>query len=147
MAKNNLIIASDHAGFELKNKLIKYLEQQDIKITDIGCYSEDSCDYPLIAKNAALEVLNKRAEKAILVCGTGIGMAIMANRYKGIRAAVVSDTCSAKMSRSHNDANILCIGARILGFELAKDIVEIWLRTEFLGDRHTKRVIMMDDEV
>ena len=147
MAKNNLIIASDHAGFELKNKLIKYLEQQDIKITDIGCYSEDSCDYPLIAKNAALEVLNKRAEKAILVCGTGVGMAIMANRYKGIRAAVVSDTCSAKMSRSHNDANILCIGARILGFELAKDIVEIWLRTEFLGDRHTKRVIMMDDEV
>lgn len=147
MAERKIIIASDHAGYKLKNELIKHYETQGIELTDIGCYSEDSCDYPIIAKNAAQEILNKKARKAILVCGTGIGMAMMANRYKGIRAAVVSDTCSAKMSRSHNDANILCIGARILGFELAKDIVEIWLNTEFQGNRHTKRVIMMDEEV
>lgn len=147
MTEKRVIIASDHAGYELKNKLIKYFETQDIKLIDIGCYTEDSCDYPIIAKNAVQEILKGNAEKAILVCGTGIGMAIMANRYKGIRAAVVSDTCSSKMSRSHNDSNVLCIGARILGLELAKDIVDIWLKTKFLGDRHSKRVSMMDEEV
>lgn len=147
MVEKNLIIASDHAGYDLKNELIKYLNTQGYKTKDIGCFNKDSCDYPIIAKNAAQAILNNEAPKAILVCGTGIGMAIMANRYKGIRAAVVSDTCSAKMSRSHNDANILCIGARILGLELAKDIVETWLKTEFLGNRHTKRVTMMDENV
>lgn len=140
-----IIIGSDHAGFQLKNKLIKHLEAKGYEIKDSGTYSTDSCDYPVIAKQTAHEIADGNYEKGILVCGTGIGMCIAANKVKGIRAAVVSDTCSAKMSRLHNDANILCLGERIVGEELAKDIVDVWLSTEFLGERHARRVAMFEN--
>lgn len=142
--QKDIIIGCDHAGFDLKNKIIAYLSTKGFEITDAGTHKKESCDYPVIAKEVAEKIANKEYKRAILVCGTGIGMAIMANRINGIRAAVVSDTCSAKMSRSHNDANILCIGERIVGEELAKDIVELWLNTNFLGDRHTRRVEMFE---
>lgn len=139
-----LIIGSDHAGFNLKNKIIQYLEEKGISADDAGTYNTNSCDYPLIAKDVCSRISQGDYKKGILVCGTGIGMSIAANKVKGIRAAVVSDTCSAKMSRLHNDSNVLCLGERIVGEELAKDIVEIWLSTEFLGERHARRVEMFE---
>ncbi len=139
-----IIIGCDHAGLNLKNKLINFLENNNTEVDDAGTYTKDSCDYPLIAHEVAQKVASGEYKKGILICGTGIGMSIAANKIKGIRAAVVSDTCSAKMSRLHNDANILCLGERIVGEELAKDIAEIWLKTEFLGERHARRVNMIE---
>ncbi|MBS6553586.1 MAG: ribose 5-phosphate isomerase B [Clostridium sp.] len=141
-----IIIGSDHAGFILKNKLAAYLQQSGFDVDDAGTYTTESCDYPVIAKEVAQNIKEGKYEKGILVCGTGIGMSIAANKVKGIRAAVVSDTCSAKMSRLHNDANILCLGERIVGEELAKDIAEIWLKTPFLGERHLRRVEMFEQD-
>lgn len=139
-----LIIGSDHAGYLLKNKLYNYLKEQGFEVYDAGTHSEDSCDYPVIAKEVADKVANLDYDLGILICGTGVGMSIAANKVKGIRAAVVSDTCSAKLSRQHNNANILCIGSRILGESLAKDIVDIWISTDFLGERHQRRVSMLE---
>lgn len=139
-----LIIGSDHAGFTLKNSLFNYLKEQGYDANDAGTYSEESCDYPAIAKDVANKIANGDYDIGILVCGTGIGMSIAANKVKGIRAAVVSDTCSAKLSRQHNNANILCIGSRIVGESLAKDIVDIWLNTDFAGERHQRRVSMIE---
>ena len=141
-----IIIGSDHAGFILKNKLAASLQQSGFDVDDAGTYTTESCDYPVIAKEVAQNIKEGKYEKGILVCGTGIGMSIAANKVKGIRAAVVSDTCSAKMSRLHNDANILCLGERIVGEELAKDIAEIWLKTPFLGERHSRRVEMFEQD-
>lgn len=139
-----IIIGSDHAGFTLKNSLFNYLREQGFDISDAGTHSEDSCDYPIIAKDVANKIVNGDYDMGILVCGTGIGMSIAANKVKGVRAAVVSDTCSAKLSRQHNNANILCIGSRIVGESLAKDIVDIWLFTDFAGERHQRRVSMIE---
>ena len=139
-----IIFGSDHAGYDLKNVLIEFVKDLGFQIEDIGNFNYESCDYPIIANTVAKKVLEHDC-LGILVCGTGTGMAIAANRHKGIRAAVLSDTCSARMSRSHNDANILCLGARIIGNELAKDIVKIWLSVDFLGGRHQARVDMLDD--
>ena len=122
-----IIIGSDHAGFILKNKLAAYLQQAGFDVDDAGTYTTESCDYPIIAKEVAQNIKEGKYEK-------------------GIRAAVVSDTCSAKMSRLHNDANILCLGERIVGEELAKDIAEIWLKTPFLGERHSRRVEMFEQD-
>ena len=140
-----IIIGSDHAGFNLKNKLISYIQAKGIEVYDAGTYNTESCDYPIIAKNVANKIAQKEYERGILICGTGIGMSMAANKVKGIRAAVVSDTCSAKMSRLHNNSNILCLGERIVGEELAKDITDIWLTTEFLGERHQRRINMIED--
>lgn len=140
-----IIIGSDHAGFCLKNKIIKHLEQSGYSVEDAGTYSLESCDYPVIAQDVANNIKENKYEKGILVCGTGIGMCIVANKIKTIRAAVVSDTCSAKMSRLHNNSNILCLGERIVGEELAKDIVDLWLKTPFLGERHARRVEMFEE--
>ena len=139
-----IIIGCDHAGLNLKNKIKQYLELKNIEVFDAGTYTAESCDYPLIAKSVAQKVAENIYEKGILVCGTGIGMSITANKVKGIRAAVVSDTCSAKMSRLHNNSNILCLGERIVGEELAKDIVDIWINSKFLGERHAKRIEMIE---
>ena len=139
-----IVIGSDHAGYRLKTKISEYLTNKGYDLYDAGTYNTDSCDYPLIAKKVANKVGSAEYEKGILICGTGIGMSIAANKIKGIRAAVVSDTCSAKMSRLHNNSNILCLGERIVGEELAKDIVDIWLMSEFLGDRHAKRIEMIE---
>ena len=138
-----IILGSDHGGYNLKNIIIAHLEQQGIEVEDLGCYSEDSCDYPVIAKAVAEKVL-LAGSRGILICGTGIGMSISANKFKGIRASLCSDTYSARMTRKHNDSNILCLGERVIGENLALDIVDIWLNTPFEGGRHQRRIDMIE---
>ena len=137
-----IVIASDHGGFNLKNNIIIYLKDKNIDIEDYGCFDTDSCDYPVYAQKVVQAIIdeNNNIEKGILVCGTGIGMSIAANRYKGIRAAHCTDTFSARMSRKHNDSNILCLGERITGLGLALDIVDVWLDSGFDGGRHKNRL-------
>ena len=137
-----IIIGSDHGGYNLKCDVIRHLETLNYEILDVGCYSAESCDYPPIAKEVAQKVLNENA-KGILICGTGIGMSITANRFNGIRASHCTDTFTARMTRMHNDSNILCLGERITGSGLAIDIVDIWLKTDFEGGRHQKRIDMI----
>ena len=131
-----IAIGADHAGFLAKEKLKKHLKV----LKDFGTQSEESCDYPLIAKAVAQEVAEGKSEKGILICGSGIGMCIVANKVKGIRAAVCNDVNTAKLSRSHNDANVLCIGARIVTSEEIEKIVDTFLSTPFEGNRHQIRV-------
>lgn len=140
MKKENLIIGSDHGGFYLKNKLIEYLKGLGHSIEDYGCYDDSASDYPDIAFNVAEKIASNDSLKGILVCGTGQGMAIAANKVKGIRAACCSDTYCAKMVVEHNDANILTMGERVIDFETAKEIVDIWLGLSFKGDRHERRI-------
>ncbi|MCD7779505.1 MAG: ribose 5-phosphate isomerase B [Candidatus Gastranaerophilales bacterium] len=145
MKKERIIIGSDHAGYKLKEKIKKFLSEEGYDIYDTGIYSEEPADYPLIAKETAVKVANSQFDKGILICGTGIGMCIAANKIKGIRAVVCSDTTSAKLSRLHNNANILCFGERIIGSYLAQDICKIWLETDFEGGRHIKRINLIED--
>ncbi len=142
-----IVIGCDHAGFILKNKIIEFLKEKNYIVEDIGCYNTDSTDYPLIAQQLCKKITSKEYEKGILICGTGIGMSIAANKVKGIRAVVCSDTTSAKFSRQHNNTNVLCFGQRIIGEYLAKDICEIWLDTEFQKERHLKRILMIEDSI
>ena len=135
----SIIIGSDHGGFNLKKEIINFLGKQNYQIIDVGCFSQESCDYPLIAKDVAKKVLETRY-RGILICGTGIGVSIAANRFEGIRASHCTDTFTARMTRMHNDSNILCLGERITGKGLAIDIVDIWLKTEFEGGRHKNRI-------
>lgn len=137
-----IIIGSDHGGFNLKTNIVKHLENNGVEIVDLGCYFPESCDYPVIAQSVAKEVLATGA-RGILVCGTGIGVSIAANRFEGIRASHCTDTYTARMTRMHNDSNILCLGERITGVGLALDIVDIWLNTPFEGGRHQKRIDMI----
>lgn len=139
---SKIIIGSDHGGFKLKQEIIEHIKNKGLEVYDAGCYEEESCDYPLIAKEVANQVLKEKA-RGILVCGTGIGMSITANRFDGIRASLCSDTFSARMTRMHNDSNILCLGQRVVGVGLALDIVDIWLETEFEGGRHERRIKMI----
>lgn len=138
-----IVLGSDHGGFRLKNEIIKHLKDSGYKVADAGCYTEESCDYPVIAKEVCRAVLTEGV-RGILVCGTGIGMSITANRFEGIRASHCTDTYTARMTRAHNDSNILCLGERVTGVGLALDIVDIWLKTEFEGGRHQKRIDMID---
>ena len=138
----SIIIGSDHGGFNLKKEIINFLGKQNYQIIDVGCFSQESCDYPLIAKDVAKKVLETRY-RGILICGTGIGVSIAANRFEGIRASHCTDTFTARMTRMHNDSNILCLGERITGVGLALDIVDMWLNTEFEGGRHQKRIDMI----
>ena len=140
-----IILGSDHGGFVLKNIIKVHLEEKGYEIEDVGCYSEDSCDYPVIAKELSKKVL-LTGSRGILVCGTGIGMSISANRFKGIRASHCTDTFTARMTRMHNDSNVLCLGERITGAGLALDIVDIWLNTNFEGGRHKRRIDMLELE-
>jgi ribose 5-phosphate isomerase B len=135
-----IAIGSDHGGFDLKKKLIGYLEQKNIEYKDFGTYSCDSCDYPDIALEVAKQVAQNKFEKGILICGTGIGMSIAANKVKGIRAALCHDVYSAKMCRRHNDANILACGARVIGEGLFLEIVDAFFNTDFEGGRHKIRI-------
>lgn len=137
-----IIIGSDHGGYNLKNEIIKHLTQKGLEVDDRGCYTSDSCDYPIIAKDVAQEVLKTNC-RGILICGTGIGVSITANRIDGIRASHCTDTFTARMTRMHNNSNILCLGERITGVGLALDIVDIWLSTDFEGGRHQKRIDMI----
>ena len=140
-----IAIGSDHAGLELKGEVIKYLEEKNIAYEDVGTYTKDSCNYPEFAEKVARAVQSGKAEKGILVCGTGLGMSYAANKVKGIRAACLSDCASARLARQHNDANVVCFGQNIVGKALALDIVEIFLNTAFEGGRHEKRIAMIDE--
>ena len=135
-----IAIGCDHGGFELKNEIIKFLESENYEVKDFGTYSTDSCDYPDVALPVAEAVAAKEYEFGILVCGTGIGIGISANKVPGVRAALCSDTFSAHATREHNDANILTMGERVVGKGLAIDIVKAFLGAEFEGDRHTRRL-------
>ena len=135
-----LVLASDHGGFELKEEIKKYLDDKGYEYEDLGTHSTESVDYPQYGRAAGEAVASGKFEKGILCCGTGIGISLAANKVKGIRCAVVSDTFSAKMSRAHNDANMLSLGGRVVGAGLALEIVETWLTTEFEGGRHQRRV-------
>ena len=137
-----IIIGSDHGGYNLKNNIVEYLKNNGYEVEDFGCYTTESCDYPIIAKSVAQKVV-ETGVRGILVCGTGIGVSIVANRFGGIRASHCTDTFTARMTRMHNDSNILCLGERITGVGLALDIVDIWLKTEFEGGRHQKRIDMI----
>ena len=139
-----IALASDHGGFELKEKIYKYLLAKECEVVDFGTNSNESCDYPVFAKKVCNAILNNDFDRGILICGTGIGMSIMANRFKGIRAACLSDAYSAQMTRKHNDSNVLCFGARVINESLAKEIVNIWLETEYEAGRHQKRIDMFD---
>jgi ribose 5-phosphate isomerase B len=139
----NIVIASDHAGFDLKKKIKTFLENEYV-IDDMGCHSTDSVDYPDYAKAVALNVAKNKFDFGILICGTGIGMSIAANRYKKVRAALCHSVEAAVATRSHNDANILCLGARTMDGEKINDIVKAFLTTAFEGGRHLKRVDKID---
>lgn len=135
-----IALGSDHAGFPLKEEIKQYLESKGIEYKDYGCYSPERYDYPVAAKKACDGVIAGECDKAILCCGTGIGISMAANKVKGIRAACCSDYFSAKYTRAHNDANCLCMGARVVGVGLALELVEVFLNTEFEGGRHQDRV-------
>ena len=135
-----IALGADHGGFCLKEAIIEYLEKNNIEYKDYGFYSESSVDYPIYAKKAADSVTSGEAEKGILCCGTGIGISIAANKVKGIRAAVVTNEFCAEMTRRHNDANILCMGGRVISPEKAVKLTEIFLNTEFEGGRHERRI-------
>ncbi len=139
-----IYIGADSAGFRLKEEIIAHLKNRNYEVVDCGCDSEESCHYPVFAaavcKNVQAEL---DTSYGILICGTGIGMSMCANKHKEIRAALCSDTYSAKMTRRHNNANVLCIGARVIGSCLALDIVDEFLKNDFEGGRHATRVEMM----
>lgn len=135
-----LAIGCDHAALEMKQAVIKYLEEKKIEYTDFGVTESGAADYPVIAKDVAQAVSVGRCEYGILICGTGVGMSIAANKIKGIRAALCGECYTARLTRLHNDANILCMGARVIGPGLALDIVETFLGTSFEGGRHARRI-------
>lgn len=143
----NVAIACDQAGFELKKEILKFLIKNEINSIDLGTHNTDSVHYPDYAHLLCEAIANKQADGGILICGTGIGMSMAANKHKGIRAACCSDTYSAKLTRLHNDANVLCLGGRVVGYGLAIDIVELFLATGYEGGRHDIRVgLIMDCE-
>ncbi len=140
-----IAIGADHGGFDLKEQVKKHLDERNIEYKDFGTFSGEAVDYPVIAKAVGKAVAKGEAECGILVCGTGIGMSIAANKVKGIRAACCSDTFSARFTKMHNNTNVLCFGGRVLGVGLALDIVDAYLDAEFEGGRHEKRVNMIMD--
>lgn len=135
-----IVIAADHGGFELKDSMVEYIKSLGNEVMDLGTNSADSVDYPDYAKKVCEEIQQGNSDLGILICGTGIGMSLAANKFEGIRAACVSDVYSAKMSRNHNNANVLCIGARVIGDEVAKLIIKTFLENEFEAGRHQRRV-------
>jgi ribose 5-phosphate isomerase B len=140
-----LAIGSDHAGYEMKEEIKKYLEEKGYEVKDYGTNSTESCDYPEFGEKVGRAVASGECEEGVLVCGTGIGISLAANKVKGIRAAVCSEPVSARLAKQHNNANIIAFGARIVGMEEAKGIVDAFLSAEFLGGRHEKRVNMISD--
>ena len=140
MKQNIITIGCDHAGYELKQKVIAHLKERGVEVIDVGTHSTDSCDYPNIAHAVCKNVQAKVTELGILICGTGIGMSMAANKHLGIRAAVCSDTFSARLTRLHNDANVLCFGERVVGMGLACDLVDAFIDADFEGGKHQRRV-------
>lgn len=140
-----VIIGCDHAGFSLKVKVGDLLENLGHTVEDAGCHSEDSVDYPVYGKAVASGVAKGDFAKGILICGSGLGMSMVANRFLGVRAALCNDLYSAVLSRRHNDANLLVMGGRLIGSDLAEEIVRTWLTTEFDGGRHEGRIAQLDE--
>ncbi len=140
-----IALGCDHGGLEIKNAIIENFKKNGIEFIDLGTNTTDSVDYPVYAKAVCAEVISGKCEKGILCCGTGIGMSIAANKVKGIRAAVLSDSFSAEMTRKHNNSNVLCLGGRVIDSEKAVELANIFINTEFEGGRHEKRVAMLED--
>lgn len=138
-------IASDHGGYNLKAEIVKYFEAHGVDYEDFGTDSGDSVDYPDFARPVSEKVAAGQFDRGILICGTGIGMSIAANKVKGVRCALVHDTFSAKATREHNNSNVLAMGERVIGPGLATDIVDLWLNTEFEGGRHERRVNKIEE--
>lgn len=140
--ENNIMyaIGSDHGGYELKEHIKKHLDEIGVEYKDYGTFSEDSVDYPDCARPVCEAIQSGEAEAGILVCGTGIGISMAANKFKGIRAALISDVFSAKMSKEHNNANVVCLGGRVTGRELAFMMIDTWMNAEFMGGRHAERI-------
>ncbi len=145
MGSLKIAIGADHGGFELKQSLVAKLEDLGHEVIDMGTESAASVDYPEFAEQVCAQVLDGEVHFGILVCGTGIGMSMAANKYRGIRAALCDNEYSARMSREHNNANVLCLGDRVLGKGLAENIVEVWLSASFEGGRHQRRVDKFSD--
>ena len=141
-----IAIGSDHGGFELKKELMEHLEERGLEYKDFGTYSSASCDYPVYAKAVANAVASGECDRGIIICGTGIGVSITANKVRGIRAALCGDCFSAEATRQHNDANVLCMGARVVGEGLALKIADTFLDTPFSNDeRHIRRISMIEE--
>lgn len=138
-------LSCDHGGFELKEELKAFLRSEGMEPIDMGTFSEDSVDYPDFGILLAEKISRGELKKGILICGTGIGMSIVANKFKGVRAALVNDLFSSRFSREHTDANVLVIGGRVVGRELAKEIVRVWLDTPFAGGRHQRRIDKIEE--
>ena len=137
-------IGSDHGGFDLKEQVKEYLVSLNYEVVDCGCFSKDSCDYPVFAHDVASKVSSGEFERGVLICTTGIGMSITANRYQGVRAALITNEDMCKMTRMHNDANILVMGAKYTTLDDAKKYVDIFLSTEFEGGRHERRINLIE---
>ncbi|MBQ9112226.1 MAG: ribose 5-phosphate isomerase B [Clostridia bacterium] len=141
-----IVIGCDHAGFGIKDAVIKHIEEMGHEVVDVGTYSADSCHYPVYASAACKKILDGECALGILICGTGIGMSMAANKHKGIRAACCSDVFSARLTREHNDANMLCFGERVVGIGTALDLVDAFLGAEYLNNgNHVTRVAMLAD--
>ena len=141
-----IALGSDHAGLELKKAIIAHLDEKNVEYKDYGTYTPDSCDYAVYAEKTARAVASGECEKGLLFCGTGVGISIAANKVRGIRAACCSDAFSAEMTRLHNDANILCLGGRVVSKEKAIELVDLFLNTEFSGEeRHSRRIAQITD--
>jgi len=140
-----IAIGSDHGGFELKEHILNYLLSHGHNVDDFGTDSLESTDYPIFALNVSKSVANKTHDRGILICGTGVGISIAANKVRGIRCALVSDCFSAKATRQHNDTNVLALGGRVIGKGIAEEIVDIWINSEFEGGRHQRRIDLISD--
>lgn len=140
MEKKKIILGSDHAGFSLKKSLIENLTREGYEYVDVGTFTKESTDYPIYAEKACRALLDGQGDLCILCCGTGVGMSMAANKIKGIRAAAVSDIYSTRYTRLHNDANVLCLGARVIGPEFAWELTELFITTPFEGGKHSRRI-------
>ena len=138
-------VATDHAGIDLKNWTVDYLKQKGFDVEDLGPYDKNRVDYPDFAAKVCKAVLNDKNSQGILICGSGIGMSMAANKFSGIRAALCHDAYTAKMARAHNDANVLCFGERVVGIGVAESIIDAWLKSSFEGGRHEQRVQKIND--
>ncbi|MDD5097430.1 MAG: ribose 5-phosphate isomerase B [Candidatus Omnitrophica bacterium] len=141
---SKLLIASDHAGFVLKKKLLSYFDKKRISVQDLGTYSKERCDYPVYAYALAKKISSGEAKQGILICKSGIGNSIVANRLSGVRAALCYNLKAAKLSREHNDSNVLVLGSAFVTADLAKKMITVWLKTKFLGGRHLRRLKLID---
>ena len=141
-----MIIGSDHAGYQMKEKVIAHLRERGVEVEDVGTHGEESVDYTDFGRKVASKVSDATFDRGILMCGTGLGMSMVANRFPGVRAALANDLFSAIMSRRHNDSNILVMGGRLIGDTLALQLVDTWLETPFEGGRHQRRLEKMDVE-